>query len=83
MVLVRQDTRYPCHIVIIHEGQEMLSFVSRPFFRSELLQKTVNDFEHIHTVKAGIKSLVTHVICRAVQHAVIYEYIVIAVQQLT
>ena len=52
MVLIRQDACDSCHIMIIDEGQEMLSFVSRPFFWSKLLQETVNDLEHVHAVEA-------------------------------
>ena len=52
MVLIRQDACDSCHIMIIDEGQVMLSFLSSPFFWSKLLHETVNDLEHVHAVEA-------------------------------
>ena len=58
----------------------MFSLVECPVFRSELAEQGVVDLEHVHAVKAGIKPLVALVVCHGVQHCVVHDLVVIAVQ---
>ena len=51
-----------------------------PVFRTKLTQERVDDLKHIHGVEAGEQSLVTFIVCGRMQHGIIHQAVVIAVQ---
>ena len=58
----------------------MLAAVQRPVFRAELAQQRVDNFKHIHTVEAGIQSLIAFIVGGRMQHGIIHQPVVIPMQ---
>ena len=71
------------HVVVVQEGQQVLSFVESPLLRAELPGQGVADLEHIHGVEGGPQPLVALVVGHRVAHVVGHPAVVIPVEGLT
>ena len=49
-------------------------------FRAELAQQRMDNFKHIHTVEAGIQSLIAFIVGGRMQHGIIHQPVVIPMQ---
>ena len=79
---ILQDGRNARDVVVIHKRKQVLAFIQRPVFRTELAQQRMRDLEQVVAVHRGIQTLVALVIRAGVQHAVSDKLIVVAVEQL-
>ena len=79
---ILQDGRNARHIVVIHKRKQVLAFIQRPVFRTELAQQRMRNLKQVVAVHRGIQTLVAFVIRAGVQQTVPDELIVVAVQQL-
>ena len=78
---ILQDGRNARDVVVIHKRKQVLAFIQRPVFRTELAQQRMRDLEQVVAVHRGIQTLVALVIRAGVQHAVSDKLVVIAVEQ--
>ena len=82
MLLIRQYAGNSRYIVVIHKRKKMFSFVQSPVFRPELPHQRMIDLKHIHAVKAGMKSLITFIVCSGMQHPVVHHLVIIPMEHL-
>ena len=68
--------------MVIHKGQQMLSFVQCPIFRSKLPKQRMDNLKHIHTVKAAEKPFIALIVCCGMKHTVIHQAVIIPMQHL-
>ena len=64
--------------MVVYKVHQMLAAVNAPRIWTILTVKRMCNLEHIHRIEAGVDALVAFVVGAAVQHAVIYNQIVIA-----
>ena len=80
--LVGQDARQARHIVVVDKRQQVLAAVDAPRVAAKLAMQRMGDLEHVDRVKAGIQALVALVISARVEHLVVDDLIVVAVERL-
>ena len=79
---ILQDAGRPGDVVIVCEAQQVPSLVQCPWLRAELALETVDNFEEIHGVQAGIKPLVALIVGAGVEHRIVYPLVVVSVEGL-
>src|SRR5699024_9466869 len=80
MTFVLQDGGSTGDVVVVYKAQQVLAAVQCPVFRSELPQQRVGDFKQVVAVAGGVKTFVALVVGAGVQHLVVDDLVVIAVQ---
>ncbi len=83
MFFLTQNAGHSRHIMVIHKGKHVFSFVKGPILRTELPHQGMDDLEHIHAVKAGIQPLIALIIGSGMEHAVIDQTVIVAVKHLS
>ena len=80
--LVGKDARQARHIVVVDKRQQMLAAINAPRVTAKLAVQRVRDLEHIDRVKAGVQALVALVVGAGVEHLVVDDLVVVAVERL-
>ena len=81
--LVRQDARQARHIVVVNKRQQVFAAVDAPRVAAKLAVQRMGDLEHVDRVKAGVQALVALVVGAGVEHLVVDDLVVVAVERLT
>ena len=68
--------------MVIHKTQQVLARVQAPLLGAELAVQAVADLVHVARVEARIQALVALVVGAGVEHLVVDDLIVVAVERL-
>ena len=80
--LVGEDACQARHVVVIDKRQQMLAAVDAPRVTAKLAMQRMGDLEHVDRVKAGVQTLVALVVGAGVEHLVVDDLVVVAVERL-
>ena len=80
--LVGKDACQARHVVVVDKRQQVLAAVDAPGVAAKLTVQRVRDLEHIDRVKAGVQALVALVVGAGVEHLVVDDLVVVAVERL-
>ena len=69
--------------MVIDKRQQVLAAVDAPRVAAKLTVQRMGDFEHVDRVKAGVQALVALVVGAGVEHLVVDDLVVVAVERLT
>ena len=68
--------------MVIDKRQQMLAAVDAPRVTAKLAMQRMGDLEHVDRVKAGVQTLVALVVGAGVEHLVVDDLVVVAVERL-
>ena len=68
--------------MVVDKRKQMFAAVDAPRVAAKLTVQRMGDLEHVDRVKAGIQALVALVISARVEHLVVDDLIVVAVERL-
>ena len=80
--LVSEDACQSRHVVVVDKRQQVLAAVDAPGVAAKLTVQRVRNLEHVDRVKAGVQALVTLVVGAGVEHLVVDDLVVVAVERL-
>ena len=68
--------------MVVDKRQQVLAAVDAPGVAAKLTVQRVRNLEHVDRVKAGVQALVTLVVGAGVEHLVVDDLVVVAVERL-
>ena len=71
------------NLEIQQKREHMFSSVKSPILRSELAKQGVHNFKHIHAVKTGMQAFIALIISGGMQHAIIYQSVIVPMKHFT
>ena len=69
--------------MVVDKRQQMLAAINAPRVTAKLAMQRVGNLEHVDRVKAGVQALVALVVGAGVEHLVVDDLVVVAVERLT
>ena len=68
--------------MVVDKRQQMFAAVDAPRIAAKLAVQRMGDLEHVDRVKAGVQALVALVVGAGVEHLVVDDLVVVAVERL-
>ena len=69
--------------MVVDKRQQVFAAVDAPRIAAKLAMQRMGNLEHVDRIKAGVKALVTLVVGAGVEHLVVDDLVVVAVERLT